>query len=99
MNVKSAILNLDKDHRRGGMGNSSHYNESYQLFLGNLPHNATEEELKQLFTKFGPVHELRIHSKSAATSKMPNARVPNYGFITFEDPQSVANCLASKVHI
>uniref|UniRef100_A0A6M2DTV1 Putative rasgap sh3 binding protein rasputin n=1 Tax=Xenopsylla cheopis TaxID=163159 RepID=A0A6M2DTV1_XENCH len=87
--------NADGDHRRGG-GNSTQYNESYQLFLGNLPHNATEEELKQLFTKFGPVHELRIHSKPSANAKMSNGRVPNYGFITFEDPQSVANCLASK---
>lgn len=87
-----------QDHRRGG-GNSTQYNESYQLFLGNLPHNATEEELKQLFTKFGPVHELRIHSKPSANAKMSNGRVPNYGFITFEDPQSVANCLASKVRI
>lgn len=75
------------------------YGDANQLFLGNLPHSATEEELRELFSQFGTVVELRIHSKPGGKS-VPGARVPpNYGFITYEDQQSVQNCLASRVWI
>ncbi|XP_046967446.1 ras GTPase-activating protein-binding protein 2 [Vanessa cardui] len=66
------------------------YSDAQQLFLGNLPHSATEEELRALFARFGPVAELRVHSKPAA----PGApRHPNYGFITYESAQAAADCL------
>ncbi|XP_068622020.1 ras GTPase-activating protein-binding protein 2 [Battus philenor] len=66
------------------------YSDSQQLFLGNLPHSATEEELRALFARFGPVAELRVHSKPAA----PGApRHPNYGFITYESAQAAHDCL------
>lgn len=65
--------------------------------MGNIPHAATEDELKTLFSKFGTVVDLRVHSKPGAP-KMPGARAPpNYGFITYEDPESVQNCLESQV--
>ncbi|KAF9405927.1 hypothetical protein HW555_013523 [Spodoptera exigua] len=61
-----------------------------QLFLGNLPHCATEEELRALFARFGPVAELRVHSKPA----VPGApKHPNYGFITYETSQAAHDCL------
>lgn len=61
-----------------------------------MPHHATEEELTQIFNKFGTVVELRIHSKSGP--KVPGVRAPpNYGFITYDDPESVQNCLAHMV--
>lgn len=60
---------------------------SSQLFLGNLPTNASEEELRGLFAVFGKIADLRIHTKQ--TQKGSNGRpVPNYGFITFENPAS-----------
>ncbi|KAM3956166.1 ras GTPase-activating protein-binding protein 2 isoform 2-T3 [Aphomia sociella] len=62
------------------------YSDSQQLFLGNLPHSATEEELRALFARFGPVAELRVHGK-------PGAAHPNYGFITYETPQAAQQCL------
>ncbi|XP_050349013.1 ras GTPase-activating protein-binding protein 2 isoform X2 [Nymphalis io] len=66
------------------------YSDAQQLFLGNLPHSATEEELRALFARFGTVAELRVHSKPAA----PGApRHPNYGFITYESAQAAAECL------
>nr|XP_049692829.1 ras GTPase-activating protein-binding protein 2 isoform X2 [Helicoverpa armigera] len=66
------------------------YSDAQQLFLGNLPHCATEEELRALFARFGPVAELRVHSKPAA----PGApRHPNYGFITYETSQAAHDCL------
>ncbi|XP_075976154.1 ras GTPase-activating protein-binding protein 2 [Anticarsia gemmatalis] len=66
------------------------YSDAQQLFLGNLPHCATEDELRALFARFGPVAELRVHSKPAA----PGApRHPNYGFITYETSQAAHDCL------
>ncbi|XP_035908393.1 ras GTPase-activating protein-binding protein 2-like [Anopheles stephensi] len=82
----------DSDERR--QGSSSQFGDNHQLFLGNIPHHATEEELKTLFSKFGTVVDLRIMSKSV--QKMPGVRTPpHYGFITYEDPASVQNCLSN----
>lgn len=76
--------------------NANQFSDNYQLFLGNVPHHATEEELKIMFGRFGTVVDLRIHSKPGA--KMPGIRAPqNYGFITYEDPESVQTCLANMV--
>ncbi|XP_048477890.1 ras GTPase-activating protein-binding protein 2 isoform X1 [Plutella xylostella] len=66
------------------------YPDSQQLFLGNLPHSATEEALRALFSRFGPVAELRVHSKPAAPH---GPRHPNYGFLTFESEASAQECL------
>lgn len=80
--------NSDGEDRR----QSSQFGDNHQLFLGNIPHHATEEELTVLFSKYGTVVDLRIHSKPGA--KVPGVRAPpNYGFITYEDPTSVQNCL------
>lgn len=72
--------------------NSNYPDSGCQLFLGNLPTRATEEELRQLFGTFGRIAELRIHTKSAQKNPTPRP-VPNYGFITFEDQQSVNNLM------
>lgn len=89
----------DGERRRSGPSNSiSTYPDSNQLFLGNLPHHATEEELKKLFAQFGPVADLRIHSKNnnLKGSGPPGNKVPNYGFITFEDPSAVKLVLEKR---
>lgn len=88
----------DGERRRSGPSNSSSaYPDSNQLFLGNLPHHATEEELKKLFTQFGTVADLRIHSKNTnLKGGLPGSKVPNYGFITFEEPASVKNVLEKR---
>lgn len=92
-----------EERRRSTTGqmnnNSGMYGDANQLFLGNLPHSATEEELKELFSQFGTVVDLRIHSKSTVKGMTGNRVPPNYGFITYEDQQSVQNCLANKVSI
>ncbi|XP_070493930.1 ras GTPase-activating protein-binding protein 2 [Chironomus tepperi] len=73
-----------RDQRERRVSNNN--DGSCQLFLGNLPTNATEDELKQLFSVFGKIADLRIHAKPA--QKGGNRPVPNYGFITFDDPAS-----------
>lgn len=86
---------LDFDQRR--TSNAQQFGDSQQLFLGNIPHHASEEELKALFSRFGQVVDLRILSKGS--SKLPpGARNPlNYGFITYNDAEAVQNCLANCV--
>ncbi|XP_073989485.1 ras GTPase-activating protein-binding protein 2 isoform X1 [Rhodnius prolixus] len=80
----------DGDRRR-----NTQYSDSHQLFIGNLPHNATEMDLRDLFGKFGTIVDLRILSKPG--SKGPGGlRVPNYGFIIFEDVSSVQSTLNAK---
>ncbi|XP_055523360.1 ras GTPase-activating protein-binding protein 2 isoform X2 [Wyeomyia smithii] len=84
--------NNDNEDRR--QNSSAQFGDNHQLFLGNIPHHATEEELKTLFSRYGTVIDLRIHSK--AGQKMPGVRAPpNYGFLTYEDPASVQNCLSN----
>lgn len=76
--------------------NANQYADNHQLFLGNVPHHATEEALKVIFSKFGTVVDLRICSKSGA--RVTGGRSPpNYGFIIYEDPESVQTCLANSV--
>lgn len=73
---------------------ANQFNDSHQLFLGNVPHHATEDELKEIFGRFGTVVDLRIHTKQG--QKVPGVRAPpHYGFITYEDPESVQNCLSN----
>ncbi|XP_011505491.1 PREDICTED: ras GTPase-activating protein-binding protein 2 isoform X2 [Ceratosolen solmsi marchali] len=92
-------IQRDGDRRTG---RSVGYTDSHQLFLGNLPHNASENDLRQIFERYGRVADLRVHSKQTDRTKGPqgtnNTRVPNYGFITFED-SSVVNKVLDNLPI
>lgn len=88
---------IHQEERRRSQGNS--FGDSNQLFLGNLPHSATEEDLRDIFIEFGQIVELRIHSKQA-NKGMPGSRAPpNYGFITYENQMAVQSCLQAKVSL
>lgn len=67
------------------------YPDSHQLFVGNLPHNVSEKELRSFFEEFGNVVELRINTKSGSGSK-----IPNFGFVVFDSPDPVQNILQNK---
>ena len=41
------------------------YPDAHQLFVKNLPFDATEKELKDFFSEFGNVLELRVNTKGA----------------------------------
>jgi len=79
--------------------------DSQQLFVGNLPHNCAEEELVELFTKYGKVVDVRINQKAGRADqggrggrdggKGPSF-VPNFGFIVFDQADSVERALAAK---
>jgi len=85
----------ERERRTSG----TNYNDgNCQLFLGNLPNRATEEELKQIFSVFGKIVDLRIHTKPQQKNAQ-NRPVPNYGFITFEDPVSAEKLQNSQVSL
>eukprot|EP00918_Siedleckia_nematoides_P108217 GHVU01236110.1.p1 GENE.GHVU01236110.1~~GHVU01236110.1.p1 ORF type:complete len:503 (-),score=62.60 GHVU01236110.1:1929-3359(-) len=75
------------DENRGRMGR---YPDSHQLFVGNLPHDVSEPELEEFFGRFGKVIELRINTKSSG------GKVPNFGFVVFESPDTVQTILQNK---
>jgi len=76
--------------------------DSQQLFVGNMPHGCTEEDLSDLFSKFGRVLEVRINQKQGRESAgrgrdgKTGFQVPNFGFIVFEDAASVERALSAK---
>ncbi|CAG5075912.1 Similar to G3BP2: Ras GTPase-activating protein-binding protein 2 (Pongo abelii) [Cotesia congregata] len=88
-----------KDNRGGERRRD--WPDHHQLFVGNVPHSATENELRIIFERFGKVADLRIFSKGNERSKGPQGSnnsmrgVPHYGFVTFEDSNVVSKVLAA----
>uniref|UniRef100_A0AAY4AWQ0 Ras GTPase-activating protein-binding protein 2 n=1 Tax=Denticeps clupeoides TaxID=299321 RepID=A0AAY4AWQ0_9TELE len=66
------------------------YPDSHQLFVGNLPHDIDESELKEFFMTFGNVVELRINTKGVG------GKLPNFGFVVFDDSEPVQRILGAK---
>ncbi|XP_061535240.1 ras GTPase-activating protein-binding protein 2 isoform X1 [Phycodurus eques] len=67
------------------------YPDSHQLFVGNLPHDIDESELKDFFMTYGNVVELRINTKGVS------GKLPNFGFVVFDDSDPVQKILGAKV--
>ena len=65
--------------------------DSNQLFVGNLPHNCTEEELVELFSKFGKVNDVRINQKQARQDSSRGGRDGKQNFVSIFSPPSVFN--------
>ncbi|XP_053567363.1 ras GTPase-activating protein-binding protein 2-like [Bombina bombina] len=66
------------------------YPDSHQLFVGNLPHDIDESELKEFFMSYGNVMELRINTKGVG------GKLPNFGFVVFDDSEPVQWILLAK---
>ena len=57
--------------------------DSYQIFVGGLPGGTTEQELRNVFNDYGTIIEVRTNPK-------------NFGFIVFDNEQSVQRIMAQK---
>uniref|UniRef100_A0A8D0CTC6 G3BP stress granule assembly factor 2b n=1 Tax=Sander lucioperca TaxID=283035 RepID=A0A8D0CTC6_SANLU len=66
------------------------YPDSHQLFVGNLPHDIDESELKEFFLTYGNVVELRINTKGVG------GKLPNFGFVVFDESEPVQRILGAK---
>ncbi|XP_031628719.1 uncharacterized protein LOC116344362 isoform X2 [Contarinia nasturtii] len=69
---------------------SSPKNDQCQVFIGNIPHTATEEGIRKMFSRFGRITRLRLHSNNRKDW------LPYYAFITYETIQSAKYCLMKK---
>uniref|UniRef100_A0A671SE20 Ras GTPase-activating protein-binding protein 2 n=1 Tax=Sinocyclocheilus anshuiensis TaxID=1608454 RepID=A0A671SE20_9TELE len=95
--VSSSDSQTGKPHFRRGDESSEmdsrrvvRYPDSHQLFVGNLPHDIDESELKDFFMTFGNVVELRINTKGTG------GKIPNFGFVVFDDSEPVQRILGVK---
>ncbi|CAD5116848.1 DgyrCDS5692 [Dimorphilus gyrociliatus] len=86
--------------RSGGVESDSEvrstrrFQDSHQVFVGNLAHDTTEDELREYFTRYGSVEEVRIIQNNKKTKDEQEA--PNYGFIVFKEVGSVAAVLNKR---
>ena len=64
------------------------FNET-RLYLGNIPTDVDEDELRHMFSGFGRIIELKI-------TKRGGNRAQYYGFITYQNVKSAYNLLKSS---
>ena len=57
------------------------------IYVGNLPYTATEEELGELFTSFGPVKRVTI------IKDRETGRSKGFGFVVLEDESKVESAI------
>lgn len=69
------------------------YPDGQQVFVGNLNQDLSESELRTYFSQYGKVMDMRINTNSKQQS---GRRLPNYGFVVFEEKQAVENLLAAS---
>ncbi|XP_068090104.1 DAZ-associated protein 1 isoform X1 [Hyperolius riggenbachi] len=67
-------------------------NKSNKVFVGGIPHNCGEAELKEYFKRFGVVSEVVMIYDAE------KQRPRGFGFITFEDEQSVDQAVNMHFH-
>jgi hypothetical protein len=68
------------------------YPDNQQIFVGNLSPEISDAELEAFFGQYGKVVEVRINSNNKQQS---GRRLPNYGFVVFEESRSVDFLLVS----
>lgn len=75
------------NRRPGGPGQNGpiRYPDNQQVFVGNLPFEINDTELRSHFSQFGKVIEVRINHSHTSN--------PSFGFVIFEDPKSVEEVL------
>ncbi|XP_028300569.1 ras GTPase-activating protein-binding protein 2-like isoform X3 [Gouania willdenowi] len=86
---------LDEGGRDGELGDTDYrrivrHPDSHQLFVGNIPHDIDESELKEFFMTYGNVVKLRIKTRGVGR------KLPNFGFVVFDDSDPVQRILDSK---
>lgn len=64
------------------------------MFVGNIPHFATEDMLRELFQQFGGVVDVRIQGKGIRIQN--GARAPYYGFVVFDTPEAAEAAFNKK---
>jgi len=64
-----------------------------KLYIGNLPYSMTENDLRELFEEFGPVHAVELIIDHYTGKKR------GFGFVTMENwEQAMENLNGREVH-
>lgn len=82
----------------GGNDTKNIYNvpDNQQLFVGNIPTTATEQDLQDLFKQFGNVIGFRLqNSKNSSSGGVTGGKgsLPNFGFVLFDSAEPVRKLL------
>lgn len=77
-------------------GAKPQYPDNQQVFVGNLPHSITEDQVRKRFEEFGHVLEFRINSKPTGKMTAGGKAVPNCGFVIFDSCEAVEAVLREK---
>lgn len=64
----------------------------YQVFIGGIDHETTEQEIHTLFGQYGRIIRLKMHSNAG------KSWLKNYAFITFDTEAGFRRCLNDKVN-
>jgi len=83
---------VDGDRRRP----VNTFPDNHQLFVGNLPHFVTPQDMKEIFSEFGEVAEVKIQKPMP---KSTGAKVPYFCFVVFEDASSAQLAIEKKGEI
>lgn len=75
----------------GGNDIKNTYNipDNQQLFVGNIPTSATEQDLQDLFKQFGTVVGFRLQNSKNSAGLPGGKPSPNFGFVLFDSPEPV----------
>ncbi|XP_072050575.1 ras GTPase-activating protein-binding protein 2-like [Amphiura filiformis] len=84
------LVDSSERDRGDDRNRSSRFPDSHQLFVGNLPQDINDEELKNFFNQYGNVVEMRINRNTAGP------KTPFFGFIVFDKPDPVQELLVLK---
>ena len=57
--------------------------DACQIFVGGLPPGSTEADLREVFSEFGSIMEIRVNPK-------------NFAFVVFNNPESVQKIIQEK---
>ncbi|XP_054167999.1 ras GTPase-activating protein-binding protein 2-like [Oppia nitens] len=85
----------DSDSNDGDYREKKQFPDENQVFVGNLPQNIVEDELRNIFGKYGKILDVRINRQNQQKMGI-NTKTPNYGFITFESQDIVQSILKQK---
>jgi len=81
-----------KKKERKGKKKEFKSNISNTIFIGNLPEDISEKELKKKFDKFGIIKNIRLIEDKKGNKK-------NFGYIDYETEKSMMSAVNSKINI
>ncbi len=90
--VLLVIFLISRRRRNVVDGDSENTGDTYQIYVGNLPYRIHEQELRDHFSQFGPIDQVRIVKNRQTRKSM------GFGFITFSNAKAANSALTADGH-